>query len=96
VIATTLAVAEYLVLGFSFCYKPSSSERVTTYILFPTPAMIASSSSEEKHGFYLCQEGGKKMDQQLHLVKLWGVHFFFISNDGGSRKQVSPSISIFA
>jgi len=63
-----LAVAKYLVLGFSFCcchklHKPLSSGRITTYIPFPTPAAIASSfSSEEKHDFYLCQEGGKKMD----------------------------------
>jgi hypothetical protein len=68
-----------------------------TYIPFPTPTAIASSSSfEEKHGLYFCQEGGKKMDHQLHLVKLWGVCFFFIPGDGGSCKQVSPSISIFA
>jgi hypothetical protein len=67
-----------------------------TYIPFLTLAAIASSSSsEEKHGLYLCQEGGKKMDQQLHLIKLWGVRFFFISSDESSHQQVSPSISIF-
>jgi hypothetical protein len=78
-------------------HKPSPRGCVTTYIPFPTPATIASSSSsEEKHGLYLCQEGGKKMDQQLHLVKLWGIHFFFILGDEFSRKQVSPPISIFA
>ncbi len=102
VIAMALATVKYLVLGFSFCWchklhKPSPSGHVTTYILFPTPVLIASSFSfEEKHGLYLCQEGGKKMDKQLHLVKLWGVRFFFIPSDGGSRKHVSPSISIFA
>jgi hypothetical protein len=68
-------------------HKPSPSGRIRTYIPFPTPTAIASSSSsEEKHGLYLCQEGGKKMDQQLHLVKLWGVSFFFIPSNGGSRK----------
>jgi hypothetical protein len=77
--------------------KPSPSGRVTTYIPFVTPVAIASSfSSEEKHGLYLCQEGGKKMDQQLHLIKLWGIRFFFIPGDEGSRKQISPLISIFA
>jgi hypothetical protein len=75
------------VATFSFYYKLSPSGHVTTYIPFPTPVAIASSSSsEEKHGLYLYQEGGKKMDSQLHLVKLWGMHFFFILGDGGSRK----------
>jgi hypothetical protein len=77
-------------------HKPSPSGRITTYIPFLTPAAIASSSSsEEKHGLYLCHEGGKKMDQQLHLIKLWGVRFFFIPGDESSHQQVSPSISIF-
>jgi hypothetical protein len=67
-----------------------------TYIPFPTPATIASSSSfKEKYGLYLYHEGWKKINQ-LHLIELLGVPVLFIPGNGGSYKQVSPSISIFA
>jgi len=66
-----------------------------TYIPFPTPATIASSSSsKEKYDLYLYHEGWKKIDYQLHLVELLGVLVLFIPGNGGSYKQVSPLISI--
>ncbi|KAH9541340.1 hypothetical protein CY35_14G058300 [Sphagnum magellanicum] len=58
-----------------------------TYIPFPTPATIAS-SSKEKYGFYLYHEGWKKIDYQLHLVELLGVPVLFIPGNGGSYKQM--------
>jgi hypothetical protein len=68
-----------------------------TYIPIPrTPATTASSSSKEKYGLYLYHEGWKKIDYQLHLVKLSGVPVLFIPGNGGSYKQVSPLISISA
>jgi hypothetical protein len=68
-----------------------------THITFPTPATIASSSSsKEKYSFYLYHKGWKKIDYQLHLVKLLGVPVLFIPGNGGSYKQVSPLISISA
>jgi hypothetical protein len=67
-----------------------------TYVPFPTPATIASSSSKEKYGLYLDHEGWKKIDYQLHFVKLLGVPVLFIPGNGGSYKQVSPLISISA
>jgi hypothetical protein len=69
-----------------------------THIPFPTPATIASSSSSSKEKFdrYLYHEGWKKIDYQLHLVKLLGVPVLFIPDNGGSYKQVSPLISISA
>jgi hypothetical protein len=92
-----LVAAEDLVLGFSFsCYhklhKPLQSGCVMTYmyptyIPFSTLATIASSSfSKEKYGLYLYHEGWKKIDDQLHLVKLLGVLIFFILGNGGSCK----------
>jgi hypothetical protein len=66
------------------------------HIPFPTPTTIASSSSKQKYGLYLYHEGWKKIDYRLHLVKLLGVPVFFIPGNGGSYKQVSPLISIFA
>jgi len=60
-----------------------------THIPFPTPATIASSSSsKEKYGLYLYHEGWKKIDYQLHLVKLLGVPVLFIPGNGGSYKQM--------
>jgi hypothetical protein len=41
--------------------------------MYPTLATIASSSSKEKYGLYLYYESWKKIDYQLHLVKLLGV-----------------------
>ncbi len=68
-----------------------------TYIPIPTtPATTASSSSKEKYGLYLYHEGWKKIDYQLHLVKLSGVPVLFIPGNGGSYKQVSPLISLSA
>ncbi len=106
VIATEVAAAEDLVLGFSFScchnlYKPLLNGCVTTYmypthITFSTPATIASSSSKEKYDLYLYHKGWKKIDYQLHLIKLLGVPVLFIPSNGGSYKQVSPLISISA
>ncbi|CAK9226433.1 unnamed protein product [Sphagnum troendelagicum] len=60
-----------------------------TYIPIPrTPATTASSSSKEKYGLYLYHEGWKKIDYQLHLVKLSGVPVLFIPGNGGSYKQM--------
>ncbi|KAH9564827.1 hypothetical protein CY35_04G045600 [Sphagnum magellanicum] len=59
-----------------------------TYIPFPTPATIASSSSKEKYGLYLYHEGWKKIDYQLHLVELLGVPVLFIPGNRGSYKQM--------
>jgi len=100
-----VAAAEDLVLGFSFScchklHKPLLNGCVMTYmhptyIPFPTPATIASSSSsKEKYGLYLYREGWKKIDYQQHLVELLGVHVLFIPGNGDSYKQVSPLISI--
>jgi len=68
-----VVAAEDLVLGFSFScrlklYKPLLNGCVTiymypTHIPFPTPTIIASSSSsKEKYGLYLYHEGWKKID----------------------------------
>ncbi|KAH9565425.1 hypothetical protein CY35_04G078000 [Sphagnum magellanicum] len=38
--------------------------------------------------FYLYHEGWKKIDYQLHLVKLLGVHVRFIPGNRGSYKQM--------
>ncbi len=99
VIATAVAATEDLVLGFSFScchklYKPLLNGCVMTY-MYPTPATLAS-SSKEKYGLYLYHEGWKKIDYVLHLVKLLGVPVLFIPCNGGSYKQVSPLISIYA
>ncbi len=109
VIATAVAAAEDLVLGFSFSwchklYKPLLNGCVTTYMYpthvpYPTPATIASSSSsssssKEKYGLYLYHEVWKKINYKLHLVKLLGVLVLFFLGNGGSYKQVSPLISI--
>jgi len=60
-----------------------------TYIPFPTPATIASSSSsKEKYDLYLYHEGWKKIDYQLHLVELLGVPVLFIPGNRGSYKQM--------
>jgi len=97
-----VAAVEDLVLGFSFsCYhklhKPLLKTYMhLTYIPFPTPATIASSSSKEKYSLYLYHEGWKKIDYQLHLVELLGVPVLFIPGNRGSYKQVSPFISISA
>jgi len=106
VIATAVATLEDLVLGFSFScchklHKPLLNGCVMTYmhptyIPFPTPATIASSSSKEKYGLYLYHEGWKKIDYQLHLVELLGVLVLFIPGNRGSYKQVNPLISISA
>jgi hypothetical protein len=97
VIAMALATTEDLVLGFSFScchklHKPLQSGCVMTYmyptyIPFPTFATISSSSSsKEKYGLYFYHEGWKKINNQLHLVKLLGVLIFFIPGNGGSYK----------
>jgi hypothetical protein len=49
-----------------------------------------------RYDLYLYHEGWKKIDYQLHLVKLLGVPVLFIPGNGGSYKQVSPLISISA
>ncbi len=100
-----MAAVEDLVLNFSFfychkLYKPLLNGWIMTYmylihIPFSTPATIAS-SSKEKYGLYFYHEGWKKIDDQLHFVKLLGVPILFIPGNGGSYKQVSPLISIFA
>jgi hypothetical protein len=65
-----------------------------THIPFPTPTTIASSSSsKEKYDLYFYHEGRKKINYQLHLVKLLGVLILFILGNGDSYKQVSPLIS---
>jgi hypothetical protein len=72
--ATAVAAAKDLVLGFSFscCHKlrkPLMNGCVMTYMYptyspFSTPAITASSSfsSKEKYGLYLYHEGWKKID----------------------------------
>jgi hypothetical protein len=99
-----MAAAEDLVLSFSFSYchklyKPLLNGCIMTYMYmnpFPTLATIASSSSKQKYSLYLYHEGWKKINYQLHLIELLGVHVLFIPGNGGFYKQVNPLISIYA
>lgn len=60
-----------------------------TYIPIPLhPSNINISSAAGKYGLYLYHEGWKKIDYDLHLLKLSGVPVLFIPGNGGSYKQV--------
>jgi hypothetical protein len=55
-----------------------------TYIPVPAPP----NATSNRYALYLYHEGWKKIDYQLHLVKLSGVPVLFIPGNGGSYKQV--------
>lgn len=79
-------------LGF---HKPLLKGCIMTY-MYPTyiPVPLPSNATGGKYSLYLYHEGWKKIDYQLHLVKLSGVPVLFIPGNGGSYKQVSFPIEI--
>lgn len=62
--------------------------------MYPTyiPVPLPNNATGGKYSLYLYHEGWKKIDHQLHLVKLSGVPVLFIPGNGGSYKQVSFQI----
>ncbi|KAG6557641.1 hypothetical protein Mapa_000922 [Marchantia paleacea] len=55
-----------------------------TYIPISPPLNMTSN----RYAIYLYHEGWKKIDNELHLLKLSGVPVLFIPGNGGSYKQV--------
>jgi glycosylphosphatidylinositol deacylase len=90
VIAVSITVVG--LLGF---HKPLLKGCIMTY-MYPTyiPVPLPSNATASKYSLYLYHEGWKKIDYQLHLVKLSGVPVLFIPGNGGSYKQVSIPIVI--
>lgn len=84
ILATTIAIAGLLGL-----HKPLINGCVMTF-MYPTyiPVPVPINSTDNKYGLYLYHEGWKRIDFQLHLVKLSGVPVLFIPGNGGSYKQV--------
>ena len=74
-------------LGF---HKPLLKGCIMTY-MYPTyiPLPPPLNGTNNKYSLFLYHEGWKKIDYQLHLVKLSGVPVLFIPGNGGSYKQVS-------
>lgn len=73
-------------LGF---HKPNLKGCIMTY-MYPMyiPVPLPSNATAGKYSLYLYHEGWKRIDYQLHLVKLSGVPVLFIPGNGGSYKQV--------
>lgn len=84
ILATTIAIAGLLGL-----HKPLINGCIMTF-MYPTyiPVPVPINSTDNKYGLYLYHEGWKRIDFQLHLVKLSGVPVLFIPGNGGSYKQV--------
>lgn len=80
-------------LGF---HKPLLKGCIMTY-MYPTyiPLPPPLNGTNNKYSLFLYHEGWKKIDYQLHLVKLSGVPVLFIPGNGGSYKQVSIHNQIF-
>ena len=80
-------------LGF---HKPLLKGCIMTY-MYPTyiPIPPPLNGTNNKYSLFLYHEGWKKIDYQLHLVKLSGVPVLFIPGNGGSYKQVSIHNQIF-
>ena len=91
-ILTAVSITAGGLLGF---HKPLLKGCLMTY-MYPTyiPVPLPSNAISGKYSLYLYHEGWKKIDYQLHLVKLSGVPVLFIPGNGGSYKQVSFPIEI--
>jgi hypothetical protein len=82
--AVTIAIT-----GFLGLRKPVTNGCTMTY-MYPTyiPVPAPPNATSNRYALYLYYEGWKKIDYQLHLVKLSGVPVLFIPGNGGSYKQV--------
>lgn len=90
---STVFAASIAVAGLLGLHKPMLNGCTMTY-MYPTyiPVPAPLNSTNNKYKMYLYHEGWKRIDYQLHLVKLSGVPVLFIPGNGGSYKQVrSPS-----
>ncbi|CAM6043491.1 unnamed protein product [Sphagnum compactum] len=82
--AATIAIT-----GFLGLRKPVTNGCTMTY-MYPTyiPVPAPPNATSNRYALYLYHEGWKKIDYQLHLVKLSGVPVLFIPGNGGSYKQM--------
>ncbi|CAM6094752.1 unnamed protein product [Calypogeia fissa] len=75
--------------GITWLVTPVPNGCIMTY-MYPTyiPISAPPNITANRYGLFKYHEGWKKIDNELHLLKLSGVPVLFIPGNGGSYKQV--------
>ncbi|KAL2624469.1 hypothetical protein R1flu_008714 [Riccia fluitans] len=89
-VAVSILVAGWIVgSGLIWLLTPMPNGCAMTF-MYPTyiPITPPLNMTSSRYALYLYHEGWKKIDYELHLLKLSGVPVLFIPGNGGSYKQV--------
>ncbi|KAL3677735.1 hypothetical protein R1sor_020691 [Riccia sorocarpa] len=89
-VVVSIALAGWILgSGLMWLLTPVPNGCVMTY-MYPTyiPITPPLNMTSNRYAIYLYHEGWKKIDYELHLLKLSGVPVLFIPGNGGSYKQV--------